>query len=157
MTNQINLYLDTEFTSLDDDNAKLISIALVANDSLFYYAELSDTWCRGDCSEFVLSNVLPLLENTQAVCRTTKQVRQELRDWINGLGGRCQVFSDNPSYDGRFLTWLWEFEEWPEHLDDHVYLCEVPPNYPDLRRHHALDDARAMHRFEIAPKRMLRR
>lgn len=58
----IRVFLDTEFTSLDQ-SASLISIGLITEDaSRSFYAELLNTYLQEKCSAFVLQEVLPLLD-----------------------------------------------------------------------------------------------
>jgi len=47
-----SVFFDTEFTKFRtvDDEPKLISIGLVAEDGREFYAELLDTWDISDCS-----------------------------------------------------------------------------------------------------------
>lgn len=56
----MRLFLDCEFTELSAA-AKLISLALVAEDGREFYVELLDTWQEEDCSDFVKEIVLPQL------------------------------------------------------------------------------------------------
>ncbi len=56
----MKLFLDCEFTQLSPA-AKLISLALVAEDGSEFYAELPDSWHMEDCSDFVVEIVLPQL------------------------------------------------------------------------------------------------
>ncbi len=56
----MKLFLDCEFTQLNRDT-KLISLALVSEAGHEYYVELTDTYVVGDCSDFVIQNVLPQL------------------------------------------------------------------------------------------------
>ena len=56
----MKLFLDCEFTQLNRDT-KLISLALVSEACHEYYVELTDTYLAGDCSDFVIQNVLPQL------------------------------------------------------------------------------------------------
>ncbi len=56
----MKLYLDCEFTQLSPV-AKLISLALVAENGKEFYLELLDTWGTQDCSDFVIEIVLPQL------------------------------------------------------------------------------------------------
>lgn len=55
----MQIFLDTEFTSLD--KPRLISIGLVADNGQEFYRELADGWKLGECNMFVLARVLPLL------------------------------------------------------------------------------------------------
>ena len=56
----MRLFLDCEFTKLSAQ-AKLISLALVAEDGREFYVEVIDAWREEDCSEFVKEIVLPQL------------------------------------------------------------------------------------------------
>ena len=56
----VTIFLDTEFTSIDAP--RLISIGLVSSSGREFYAELIDSWNLGECSLFVLGQVLPLLD-----------------------------------------------------------------------------------------------
>lgn len=47
----MRLFLDCEFTQLTAQ-AKLISLALVAEDGREFYVELLDSWRLEDCSDF---------------------------------------------------------------------------------------------------------
>jgi hypothetical protein len=60
----MQIYLDTEFTSLD--KPRLISIGMVSEDGQEFYRELSDGWHLGECNLFVLAWVLPLLDAGRA-------------------------------------------------------------------------------------------
>ena len=48
----MRLFLDCEFTQLTAQ-AKLISLALVAEDRQEFYVEVIDAWREEDCSDFV--------------------------------------------------------------------------------------------------------
>lgn len=56
----MKLFLDCEFTQLNQ-STKLISLALVSEGGDEFYVELTDTYQVGDCSDFVIQNVLPQL------------------------------------------------------------------------------------------------
>jgi hypothetical protein len=56
----MKLFLDCEFTQLSTQ-AKLISLALVAENGRELYVELLDTWRPENCSDFVIEIVLPQL------------------------------------------------------------------------------------------------
>lgn len=64
-------FLDTEFSSMD--RPALISIALVADDGREFYAEVTDSWTLEDCSDFVISNVLPHLLRSPEVSMSRAQ------------------------------------------------------------------------------------
>lgn len=54
------LFLDCEFSQLSAA-AKLISLALVAENGREFYVELLDAWREEDCSDFVKEIVVPQL------------------------------------------------------------------------------------------------
>lgn len=56
----MRLFLDCEFSQLSAA-AKLISLALVAEDGREFYVELLEAWQEEDCSDFVKEIVLPQL------------------------------------------------------------------------------------------------
>lgn len=58
----MKLFLDCEFTPLNRDT-KLISLALVSEAGHEFYVELTDTYLVGDCSDFVILNVLHTAES----------------------------------------------------------------------------------------------
>ena len=60
----MKIYLDTEFTSLE--NPKLISIGMVAADGQEFYRELTDGWALFECTMFVVGWVLPWLSQGNA-------------------------------------------------------------------------------------------
>lgn len=136
-------YLDTEFTTLNLYEYKLISLALVVADGPEFYVELTDVWEKADCSDFVLEIVLPQLDlDTQG--RTTENARAELRDFLEALGP-VEIISDAPGWDWPLLVWLAGPKGLPENVlagrigspieTDH--LGAEPP-------HHALLDARLL-------------
>ena len=105
----INVFLDTEFTELSKPGS-LVSIGLIneLGDRTFY-AELTDTFSRPACSEFVLRNVLPLLDarplaewpghdNIHAKM-SLAETRQHLQQWFADQVDPIQIWCDSPHYD----------------------------------------------------------
>ena len=144
----MRIFLDCEFTDLIPYN-KLISIALVDEDENYFYAELTDTYKLDDCSDFVKSNVLPLLHGTPRM--TYYQCSLAIGNWIEARNVPCVIASDNPSWDLPHLMKLLE-PLWPENLDRTMI---VPIRVSDLDKeallvkfgynaHNALDDAFVM-------------
>lgn len=139
------IYLDTEFTTMNRYQAKLISLALVVPGGPEFYAELTDTWSPADCSPFVTDTVLPLLNHTR-YGRTTEQARVELLAFLQALGS-VEIISDAPDHDWPLLLWLAGPEGLPANvlpepgrlaIDlDAEYSGDEPP-------HHALQDARLL-------------
>lgn len=144
------LFLDTEFTDLVPDN-KLISIALVSEDGRYFYAELTDTYELGDCSEFVKANVLPILKGGPKM--SEYECALKISQWIEDLGDKHILALDNISWDYPHLKKLIEMTSlWPANLERVDYFkfvvmdddaqAIVYDNKFDI--HNALDDAQAM-------------
>lgn len=139
------IYLDTEFTSLNRYQAKLISLALVVPAGPEFYVELTDTWSPADCSPFVTDTVIPLLDHA-VYGRTTEQARAELLAFLQTLGP-VEIITDAPDHDWPLLMWLagpaglpGNVQPQPGQLTidlDADYSGEEPP-------HHALADARLL-------------
>lgn len=154
----INIFFDTEFTQLEEEGAKLISIGLVdeSGDKRFY-AELTDTWKIADCSKFVISNVLPLLEGGPNQM-TIANLRNSLKVWIEALGDEARLVSDAPSWDWPMIRAIFpDADTWPQNLAKQPaelglektqwtrYQDAVDQSFTlGLRQHHAGDDAEAM-------------
>lgn len=140
------IYLDTEFTSLNRYQAKLISLALVVpGGGPEFYVELTDTWSPADCSSFVLDTVLPQLNHANHG-RTTEQARAELLAFLQALGS-LEIITDAPEHDWLLLLWLAGPAGLPANVHpepgllsidlDADYAGEEPP-------HHSLQDARLL-------------
>ena len=151
----IRVYLDTEFTKFV--RPQLISIALVAESGQEFYGESTD-FEKVQCSDFVVANVLPLLQGGE-VAASLDELRGKLADWLAALPSPAEIISDfdgdmelllhllrvSAKEIGRYniaaLTVLdGEFvkaESFNSALND--YFANV-----DSRRHHALVDARAL-------------
>lgn len=156
----LNVFFDTEFTKFRTmaDEPKLISIGLVAEDGREFYAELLDTWDISDCSQFVISVVLELLDNKEFIKES--EVASKMKDWIEGLGADEVVLRcDSPSYDWNFVAELFHFYGWPANLrrkcgtvyfdndrQVHRYQAGLAVFWKDnqARMHHSLVDARSM-------------
>ncbi|MFI8381999.1 hypothetical protein [Pseudomonas sp. NPDC079086] len=139
------IYLDTEFTSLNRYQVKLISLALVVSEGPEFYVELTDSWAVADCSPFVLDTVLPLLDHT-CYGSTTEQARRELLAFLQALD-QVEIITDAPDHDWPLLLWLVGPAGLPANVRpepgrltidlDADYNGEEPP-------HHALQDARLL-------------
>ena len=149
----MKLFLDCEFTQLNRDT-KLISLALVSEAGHEFYAELTDTYLVGDCSDFVILKVLPQL-NLAAHGQTLVEAQSSLLAFLSDLEGPLEVCSDAPEWDWDLFCQLAYVDHlWPgnvanratnlillfRHLDaddiGNVTLPELP--------HHALLDARLL-------------
>lgn len=154
----LRVFLDCEFTSLGV-GPQLISIGMVSemDTRKTFYAELADTYSIEDCSDFVIDIVLPLLEGGSARM-TMVELALNLKNWIEGLGQPVTFATDSICYDWPWILEIFEKPgSWPANLDRQPLLL----NFNDLqraerfndavelafasglRRHHALDDAKA--------------
>jgi hypothetical protein len=152
------IFLDTEYTGLGQASPKLISLALVAEDGRReFYVELTDTWRRDDCTEFVKCEVLPLLNGPY---RTSAEARDELRAWFADAPREVQAACDSET-DFRFLIDLLGAPRPPNLapryfdlrplIDTTIYDFTLMAYYQtDNRMHHALADARAYRRGWLA-------
>ncbi len=161
----MNVFFDTEFTTLDELNEQPepISIGLVAEDGREFYVELNDTWTREMCSYFVLDTVLPLLEGGE--CRMFEaQAAVRMREWVESLGDEGEevvFFTDSSYHDWRWVVRLFEnYNQWPRNMlrecGNLWYAFELASEefeaaikrywaeHRSERQHHALDDARAL-------------
>ncbi len=163
----IKIILDCEFT--DFTQPKLISLGLVTEDNNHsFYAELTDTYSIDDCSEFVISTVLPLLDSKPIsqnldyfkhvhAQMTFSQCQLNLMKWFDGIEGNMSIHNDMPHFDFSLLSSFF-IEKWPDRLS---LFCETigattivgQESYDrtmrDLfkngyRQHHSLDDAKVM-------------
>lgn len=152
------VFLDTEFT--DRSNPKLISLGLVdLSGNRTFYAELTDTYSREDCSPFVCAQVLPLFTGGEARM-TALQCRQELVKWIETFAVPVRLVADYLEYD-LYLVRALLGDAWPANLEPSGFqfdssdypsiqqsLVEARMSYyreaPDRHEHHALHDAAAL-------------
>jgi hypothetical protein len=154
---QIRVFFDTEFTDFDAAR-KLISIGFVSEDGRReFYVELTDTWRPEDCRDnpFVRETVLPLLEGG-AARMTLAELTGRLGEWIEAFGHRVLLATDSLSWDWPWVEAIFnEPEIWPSNLDRVPLLLTDLQDFgvftqvvekafaAGLRRHHALDDAKA--------------
>jgi len=150
------IFLDTEFSDLCID-PKLISIGLISEDGREFYAEL-DTYTPAECSPFTQEAVLPLLQGGD-VRMSMHKLTLLLGNWIESYEQPVQIATDSLSWDWPWIKELfYDPGTWPENLDgkpaslyemvDSPFLErtveQIFQNHePRLRRHHALDDAKA--------------
>lgn len=147
------IFFDTEFTGLVVDPA-LISIGFVdEGGEQTFYAELSDTWRLEDAGDFVRLAVLPLLKGGEALM-TFADLRTRLSAWPEASGEPVKLVTDSLAWD---WPWIQEIflDAWPANVDGKPALMHELVEYPafdreverafatGLRRHHALDDAKA--------------
>jgi cation transport regulator ChaB len=140
------IFLDTEFTSLEEPY--LVSAGLVAGERELYF-EIAGV-SPMICSPFVQATVLPLLAGPvlQPI-----EIAAQLIHFLHVCGPEVTFFCDAPRYDiSLLMPFLPSALQWkytvPSFLND---ASEKAFNiaYEDafasgLRRHHALDDAKAL-------------
>jgi hypothetical protein len=147
----MKLFLDTEFTNLVPDNL-LISIALVSEDGEHFYAELTDTYERCECSDFVMNFVLPFLKGGE-YRMSEIECALKMATWIEEQGHEFIIACDNISWDLPHLKRLLnKTTVWPSNLaTDDYYKFIIMDDDADyifkeynLQIHNALDDAVSM-------------
>lgn len=145
------IFFDTEFTALSP-GAKPISIGLVDESGRSeFYAELSDTYRREDCSDFCAGEVLPHLEGG-AAAMSAAELRLRLTAWIRDRGVGTVLVCDSARDVHQLRTLL--PGGLPPNVTVHVLgLCgNLVRRFKNrghrihrangLRVHHALDDAK---------------
>lgn len=154
----MKVFFDTEFTDINPySTPALISIGLVSEDECEFYAELTDTWSRDQCSGFVIETVLPLLNND---CRMFEaQVVIRLKDFIESMKDEVILVCDSPEFDWSLVAKMFErYNCWPANLhkecnnicyeivEVHRYRAGLDVYWKDSsrKRHHALDDAKSL-------------
>ncbi len=145
------IFFDTEFSDLGID-PRLVSIGLVSEDGRTFYAELSDTYLPKDCGAFTLEAVLPKLEGG-AVLTSMSELALRLGNWIEGFEQPVKLATDSLSWDWPWIPEIFETPgTWPGNLDGKPLILEQTTEFnlaverafaTGLRRHHALDDAKA--------------
>ena len=156
----ICVFFDTEFTTLNVNGyPELISIGLVSDDGKEFYAELTDTWYEGICSQFAIDFVLPLLEGGEARM-TEAQLAVALKTWIEAFGDEEIVLrSDAPGMDWPWLANIFNAYAWPNNLRkkcgpiyfrkllfQHRFNMGLESFWSEhfKRKHHALVDAKSL-------------
>lgn len=145
------LFFDTEFSDLRKDN-RLISIGLVdESGERSFYAELDSTE-RVELGEFVVAVVLPQLEGG-AARMSMDELRVGLGAWIADFEEPVTLATDSAAWDWPWIPYIFEnHESWPKNLarrplilrqEDEFNLAIEKAFANGLRRHHALDDAKA--------------
>jgi len=148
------VWLDTEFTRLVQP--QLLSLGAVADDGAEFYAEIADPpeapageALPARCSAFVREVVLPLLRGP---ARPRAQVALEFGRWLGQRTAPVTIVTDS-GFDRWALADLLQGEDLPAHV--HWHRVPITSEALDeaaaqlgLRRHHALDDARALRAAE---------
>lgn len=139
----MRLFLDCEFTRLNAD-AKLVSLALVAEDGREFYVELLGTWRAEECSEFVLKTVLPQLWGGVHALPVV-EARKELLEFLASFDEVLEIITDAPQYDWElFCELVYDDGHWPRIVRNFPTDATTlsPTSEGEELPHHALLDAR---------------
>jgi hypothetical protein len=152
------LFLDTEFTGLDQTKPDLISIGLVDEVGREFYAELPESHWTVQCNEWVHFNVLPYLWSGDYVQSETS-IRERLTSWIESFQEEVVIVTDWPNGDffiqlrsllpqwpKNLNTWPMEFDSWSMGEEQQPLLRKIIDEYhiPHRPKHHALHDAHSL-------------
>jgi hypothetical protein len=153
----VMIFMDAEFTGLDQVKPDLISIGLVDEAGHEFYAELPPSHYAVQCNEWVHFNVLPHLWGGKYV-QSVAEIRSRLRTWISRIQEQAVIVNDCPDSDFRLLLWL--LPDWPQNLDLEPILftawamgVDAQPELEarmaryhtgDRPAHHALHDAHSL-------------
>lgn len=137
------VFLDCEFTRLSAA-AKLISLALVAEDGREFYVELLDTWQEEDCSDFVKEIVLPQLWGG-SYALPIFEARISLLRFLTSFKKEVEIVTDAPQYDWELFCDLVYYDgRWPRIVRNFPTDATTlsPTSEGEELPHHALLDAR---------------
>lgn len=152
------LFLDTEFTGLDQAHPDLISIGLVDEFGREFYAELPESHWTVQCNEWVHFNVLPNLWGGDYV-QSESSIQERLTSWIENIPEKAVIVSDWPNGDffihlkkllpqwpSNLSTWPMQFGAWSMGDEQQPVLRKLIDDYhtPQRPRHHALHDAHSL-------------
>lgn len=154
----MDIYVDTEFTSLSDP--RLIAIGAVASDTGAFYGIVSDFPKRA-CTRFVIEHVLPVLDaNPADAILPFDALARAFCVWLARLAGsgegNCRLIVDDEC-DCELVGQLLRRSGWSDadisaafsqrRLSGEDKSLRLIERYfelsPNRRRHNALDDARA--------------
>ena len=111
----MRLFLDCEFTQLSSA-AKLISLALVAENGREFYVELLDGWREDDCGDFVKEIVLPQLWGGDYAMPMI-EARKVLLQFLATYDKELEVVTDAPIYDWElFCELAYHDGKWPKNV-----------------------------------------
>ncbi|WP_347929180.1 hypothetical protein [Pseudomonas helvetica] len=139
----MRLFLDCEFTQLSVA-AKLISLALVAENGREFYVELRDTWGAEDCSDFVKEIVLPKLWGGSYMLPII-DARMSLLEFLASFDSEIEIVTDAPQFDWELFCELTYAEgRWPRNVRNFPTDATTlsPTTAGEKLPHHALLDAR---------------
>ena len=148
----MRVFFDTEFTELGID-PRLISIGLISEDGQHeFYAELSDTYAIEDCGDFARLAVIPKLTGAE-VRMSLVELGDRLYAWLTAFGEPITLATDSLAWDWPWIQEIFYDRAWPDNVapapetvgqtPEFARAVEAAVTQQRLRRHHALDDAKA--------------
>lgn len=152
------LFLDTEFTGLDQAKPDLISIGLVDEIGREFYVELPESHWTVQCNEWVHFNVVPHLWRGDYV-QSESSIRDCLTAWIEDIPSEVVIVTDCPDADffgqlkkllpkwpNNLHAWPILFSAWSMGDEQQPALQKMIDDYHCLERpkHHALHDAHSL-------------
>ena len=162
------LFLDTEFTGLDQQNPSLISLALVKEDGEYFYAELPPMFYAHRASDWVRQNVQPHLWGG-SYRMLPEELSRKVCAWIETIPDKTVIVTDAPDYDFEQMLkpllspWLSNLAKQPVLFDrlalgeSHRETLEIYRGgyfTPDKPEHHALHDAQALRRAWLRARQL---
>lgn len=154
------IFFDTEFTSLAPEPF-LIAAGFASEDGREFYGELEPRFWAPWASQFVQTNVAPLLD--QVTHRSgglppfsLTGLAKAIREWLERQSGEVVLVSDSPSYDLSVLLSLFNEtnEPWPRNTEKGARCYSMDEAAAltyhrafkriGLPQHHALADAKAL-------------
>lgn len=159
----LKIWMDCEFTSLDERRAELLSVGLVAGNGAECYVELLDATLRSHCSTFTLDTVLPLFGLMPgAGAKSYVELATRVTDYLVAFGEPVAIVYDYNADRELLEHALRRASAWGV-LEERIAWQLAPADVLDLdaaqeamanswwlseleglARHHALADARAL-------------
>lgn len=97
-------------------DARLVSLALVADSGQEFYVELLDTYDVTGCSEFVIEHVLPRL-NPSVYGQTLVEAQTSLSGFLACFDESLEICTDAPDWDwDLFCDLAYVDHRWPAHV-----------------------------------------
>ena len=142
----MRIFLDTEFTSFEEPY--LVSAGLIAGNREIYFEVAGVS--PAICSPFVQTTVLPLLSGHRL---RPIEIATKLAEFLAPFGPEVTFFCDAPRYDIELLMpflpvglqWKCAVPSFHNPKCEQIFdIAKETAFASGLRRHHALDDARAL-------------
>ncbi len=151
-------FIDAEFPDWDD--LRPISVGVISETGESLYFEINEGWKMEDCSEFVIENVLPLLEGGNKSV-SLQDARRNIYKWILSF---CQhpTFVCDSHYDIDIfknllpaLTSKYNLITFDQKSEWELFTKIQKLAFEEMgerSKHHALNDAKALRKAYLAVK-----